>query len=670
MESPSKPDYAYKALNTKSSIRLLSNLKLSITGTEISCTLEEVDLDEEPKYDCLSYTWGDPLFQEHLTEKRIYDIKNTVNIDCNGQILAIGENLYDFLVQFCKNPGGEGDLQTQDRIWIDAVCMNQGDDIEKSFQIQMMSRIYNDAQGVVVWLGPERAEDRLQTAISVMERLQEIPPEKLKTAVISDLDNIDTYENLSMKPISPEEWIFFAGFILRAWFSRMWVVQETFFAKKFIVFCGSTIIPWSLITHASLALKETSLGKLLNERMDSVTEAPSTQSGYIGNKISNQFIFTNLKDAVSSLSLERLLTYTRYFGATQAEDRVFAVLNMWKPEWERTPEDREIVKFIVRNKYPAKKKRADLDPKLANLPSWVPDFSAPAVWTPLASAQSAPGGKNRWNAAKGLKFKLPDTLPDETDPPNLSRLRVIGCPVDEIVHSAATDLELIDKHQMFTLLEVLSQYLESAKPSGTPTADRFEAFWKTLIKDTFLERPAGSQPEARKAFPMIITSFVWSLDADIKVLQKAFENPRNTAKVQDPRLLEFSDIYSRTKLLVDELAALENSIIPSWEVIQQTIKLGNEQGFLPEDLDKNLENSMASFNSAYQCRKLFRTKKNLLGISAQSLIPGDQVWVLAGAAVPMVLRLKNKKWEFVGEAYVHGIMNGEAVGPVEDIYLE
>jgi len=49
--------------------------------------------------------------------------------------------------------------------------------------------------------------------------------------------------------------------------------------------------------------------------------------------------------------------------------------------------------------------------------------------------------------------------------------------------------------------------------------------------------------------------------------------------------------------------------------------------------------------------------------------------VLAGAAVPVVLRAKDatgEKWEFVGEAYVHGIMNGEAaaVGQEVSIILE
>jgi hypothetical protein len=71
--------------------------------------------------------------------------------------------------------------------------------------------------------------------------------------------------------------------------------------------------------------------------------------------------------------------------------------------------------------------------------------------------------------------------------------------------------------------------------------------------------------------------------------------------------------------------------------------------------------------------KTVSDKNKLLGISAQSLDTEDVVWVLAGASVPVVLRRRPKvgDWEVVGEAYVHGIMNGEAaVGQGLSIFLE
>ncbi|KAK0702806.1 heterokaryon incompatibility protein-domain-containing protein [Lasiosphaeris hirsuta] len=59
-------------------------------------------------------------------------------------------------------------------------------------------------------------------------------------------------------------------------------------------------------------------------------------------------------------------------------------------------------------------------------------------------------------------------------------------------------------------------------------------------------------------------------------------------------------------------------------------------------------------------RAIFRTEKHYLGNGPRSVIPGDQVWVLAGAVVPIVLRRRgNGRFTLVGEAFVHGIMKGE-----------
>jgi hypothetical protein len=39
------------------------------------------------------------------------------------------------------------------QFWIDAICINQADDIEKSWQVQQMWAVYHEAQYVAAWLG-------------------------------------------------------------------------------------------------------------------------------------------------------------------------------------------------------------------------------------------------------------------------------------------------------------------------------------------------------------------------------------------------------------------------------------------------------------------------------------------------------------------------------------
>lgn len=67
-------------------------------------------------------------------------------------------------------------------------------------------------------------------------------------------------------------------------------------------------------------------------------------------------------------------------------------------------------------------------------------------------------------------------------------------------------------------------------------------------------------------------------------------------------------------------------------------------------------------------RCLFFTESGLLGLGPGNLRPGDEVFALAGARVPYVLRKADGPGEFtlLGDAYVHGIMQGELWRKSED----
>ena len=59
-------------------------------------------------------------------------------------------------------------------------------------------------------------------------------------------------------------------------------------------------------------------------------------------------------------------------------------------------------------------------------------------------------------------------------------------------------------------------------------------------------------------------------------------------------------------------------------------------------------------------RALFATCSGYLGAGLESVRMGDEVWVLAGASVPCVLRpAGEKQYRLVGDAYVHGLMHGD-----------
>ena len=75
----------------------------------------------------------------------------------------------------------------------------------------------------------------------------------------------------------------------------------------------------------------------------------------------------------------------------------------------------------------------------------------------------------------------------------------------------------------------------------------------------------------------------------------------------------------------------------------------------------------ASLFDAHFCHSMFlrpfRTKTGFFGIGTQCLREGDTVWIVPGCRVPLIFRKSEQSAhrQLVGGAYVHGVMNGEAL---------
>jgi len=77
--------------------------------------------------------------------------------------------------------------------------------------------------------------------------------------------------------------------------------------------------------------------------------------------------------------------------------------------------------------------------------------------------------------------------------------------------------------------------------------------------------------------------------------------------------------------------------------------------------------AMSHLESSMRRKRFFVTENGNLGSAGESVQEGDQVFVLYGCSVPVVLRncpvtgSENGKWNFVSEAFVDGFMDGEAI---------
>jgi hypothetical protein len=61
------------------------------------------------------------------------------------------------------------------------------------------------------------------------------------------------------------------------------------------------------------------------------------------------------------------------------------------------------------------------------------------------------------------------------------------------------------------------------------------------------------------------------------------------------------------------------------------------------------------------------TNRGLIGMAPCRVEKGDQICVLLGCSIPMILRKRTGRefYEVIGECYLHGYMNGEIMKEVE-----
>jgi hypothetical protein len=66
-------------------------------------------------------------------------------------------------------------------------------------------------------------------------------------------------------------------------------------------------------------------------------------------------------------------------------------------------------------------------------------------------------------------------------------------------------------------------------------------------------------------------------------------------------------------------------------------------------------------DSSARGRRLFKTKRGLLGLGPMDVQNGDRVFVIVNAHVPFLLRptADQLAFQLLGDCYVHNFMNGE-----------
>ena len=211
-----KPEnFTYQPLQEPMDFRLLELLPGERDET-LKCSLTHSSLTSHPYYHAVSYTWGTPgHFQE---------------IELCGVAHSIQANLFDFLQQLRLTYGAV-------TLWVDALCINQKDILEKNIQIPLMGLIYSYAKSVLVWLGPQADGSE-----EYFDSCNQIPSESqsLRSSIPKNVDSDAT------NPISAA----IASLQRRNYWARTWIIQEIVLASDIHIFCGDRFSHWpNFILH-------------------------------------------------------------------------------------------------------------------------------------------------------------------------------------------------------------------------------------------------------------------------------------------------------------------------------------------------------------------------------------------------------------------------------------
>ena len=280
-------------------IRLMLLCPASFHSPLYGYLLPFVPLAQAPDYAALSYVWG-----SSTPTSRIY---------LNGRTHPINDNL-DSALRHVR------DVAVVRAVWVDALCINQGDIVERNQQVEIMRDIYANASQVLVWLGKgtyvsDRGFDRISSIV---------------VGVTEDYDS----------EVAADIWQFFNTILERDWFHRVWTMQELVVAYTRAFFlCGSKSVAWVVLLMAWEKVVEHAYresGRTPTSGFSITgTKKPSTLKEF-GRQMAYPFGFlwqTAVAVAEEGGSdLAMLTIVTRDCIASDPKDKIYGLLGMLKAE--------------------------------------------------------------------------------------------------------------------------------------------------------------------------------------------------------------------------------------------------------------------------------------------------------------------------------------------------
>jgi hypothetical protein len=602
-------EFQYKPLNplTKE-IRLIAIESSKDPDKEVRCKMFHRRLEDAGEYIALSYTWGDP--------------SQRCSIWVNGRRVDVTRNLEQALRQLRKFPNPDG-LP----FWADAVCINQADLNERSRQVRVMRDIYMAAKMVFAWIGCKTAY--CHQAFDLIEDMANgWAKDEYKVT-----NEGEEWIRGQTSFLLDSRWIALGDLLQRPWWTRAWIVQEVVVSNNAIIVCGDFALSWNYFVNAANMLNAYS-GCVMGEAVKGINNSTHPEECDLATKRMVR-IFEGLARVatITASILERqqnspaksfydAIRGHRDTQATDPLDKIYAFLGLadaTHAEVESLPIDYTLSPSELFRTYIQLHLRAHRSLEFlrdccgpsgpVDFSSWMPHPNPKdrAFQAPLQILEYAPKIVYRAATQKEATFEIEES----------GRVLVIeGIYLDDVaVTGAVFDLRPGEKlgHVAYNNTNV-------------------EQSWRALIGLEMLGDEEISEPKIRGTGFYPARKRIWNGEAYMRTI---FFNPN-------------ADMAT--------------------DFFDPTLGMLQTNNMKAHDLEQDPTDAFLRVRLGHTCsnRRFFVTKKGYYGVGPEETRAGDQVCVLFGTIAPFVFRPIDRQFALLGESYLHGFMNGEAIVEMEE----
>ncbi|OAL52743.1 HET-domain-containing protein [Pyrenochaeta sp. DS3sAY3a] len=615
--------YKYIPLNGSRKIRLLHLLE-EPTNDSITARLEEVQLEENPKYCALSYVWGteDPAQSLRFGEQHI----------------MIRKSLFQALKRIWKMGARI--------VWADAVCINQSDLDERAQQVMIMRQIYESAAYVIVHLGETSDAAQLQVLFPTLMKLVEGQGLQLPLNTNARLALWpDLQKQYGLPDPDHDVWKTLVDLANHAWFRRAWTLQEILVARKCIFVRGD----WSRSSTVVVIIFQVLYYLGLSEYIDRVTKMGPSPIDLAGLRCASVVrrqtrYFKNREISIKwqPSPLIQLLRESQTSQCSNPQDLIYALLGVshetdeedLKPSYDETV-DQTFIRvarvFLKRGYGPQLLENTSCEVSPTTLPSWIPRWGNSGrfrVIHPVLdlnfvydSTSTAP----QFNASLNTKqaFHL-----DKTETILIGQ----GVIFDTIKSIGSSELLVTSLDDMST------RGMDGTAYEAGPIV-KYVTKILQMLPESLLEDVVGvDEKDVEKLFSTI---------CDIATCERLLgrEAPQSVWK----------GLGTFLRLTYHTLDPFEMGLgFLLLYMMTHSIEDTTENRKLADDFYRS---TLKIWPTILLCV----TEKGHVGQVPQFAQVGDKIVLLKGCEVPYLLReVENRRYKVVSNCYLHGVMHGEA----------